>query len=69
MVACELVKDRKTKEPAKKEVEEIIWEAWRNGVLLLPCGKNAIRFVPPLVVTEEEAALTLDVFEEAVKKV
>ena len=69
MVACELVKDRKTKEPAKKEVEEIIWEAWRNGVLLLPCGKNAIRFVPPLVVTEEEAALTLDVFEEVVKKV
>lgn len=69
MVACELVKDRKTKEPAKKEVEEVIWDAWRKGVLLLPCGKNAIRFVPPLIVKEEEAAFVLDVFEEVVKKV
>lgn len=67
MVACELVKDRKTKEPAKKEVEAVIWDAWRKGVLLLPCGKNAIRFVPPLIVTEEQAAFALDVFEKIIK--
>ncbi|KYK38199.1 MAG: acetyl ornithine aminotransferase family protein [Theionarchaea archaeon] len=67
MVACELVKDRKTKEPAKKEVEAVIWDAWRKGVLLLPCGKNAIRFVPPLIVTEEQAAFALDVFEKVIK--
>ncbi len=69
MVATELVKNRKTKEPAKKEVEKIIFDAWRNGVLLLPCGKNGIRFIPPLVVTEEVADFALDVFEEAIKKV
>ncbi|MBU7047861.1 MAG: aminotransferase class III-fold pyridoxal phosphate-dependent enzyme, partial [Theionarchaea archaeon] len=69
MVATELVKNRKTKEPAKKEVERIIFDAWRNGVLLLPCGKNGIRFIPPLVVTEEVADFALDVFEGAVKKV
>ncbi|MBU7025124.1 MAG: acetyl ornithine aminotransferase family protein [Theionarchaea archaeon] len=68
MVACELVKNRKTKEHAKKEVENIIFEAWRNGLLLLPCGKSAIRFVPPLIVTEEQADFALDVFEKALKK-
>jgi 4-aminobutyrate aminotransferase len=67
MIACELVKDRKTKEPAKKEPEKIMYDAWRNGVLLLPCGKNAIRFMPPLIVTEEQAAFALDVFEKALK--
>jgi 4-aminobutyrate aminotransferase len=69
MLATELVKNRKTKEPAKKEVEKIIFDAWRNGVLLLPCGKNGIRFIPPLVVTEEVANFALDVFEEAIKKI
>jgi 4-aminobutyrate aminotransferase len=68
MVAAELVKDQKTKEPAKKEVETILYDAWRNGVLLLPCGKNAIRFIPPLIVTEEQAAFALDVFEKALEK-
>ena len=69
MVATELVKNKKTKEPAKKEVEKIIFDAWRNGVLLLPCGKNGIRFIPPLVVTEEVVDFALDVFEGAIKKV
>jgi 4-aminobutyrate aminotransferase len=68
MVAAELVKSKKTKEPAKKEVEKIMFDAWRNGVLLLPCGKNAIRFIPPLIVTEEQASFALDVFENALKK-
>jgi 4-aminobutyrate aminotransferase len=67
MMACELVKDRKTKEPAKKEPEKIMYDAWRNGILLLPCGKNSIRFMPPLIVTEEQAVIALDVFEKALK--
>jgi len=67
MVAAEFVKDRKTKEPAKKEVEKVMWDAWRNGVLILPCGKNAIRFIPPLIVTEEQAGFALDVFEKTLK--
>lgn len=69
MIACELVKDRKTKEHAKKEVEKIIFESWKNGLLLLPCGKSSIRFVPPLIVAEEQADLALDIFEKALKKV
>lgn len=67
MVAAEFVKDRKTKEPAKKEVEKVMWDAWRNGLLILPCGKNAIRFIPPLIVTEEQAGFALDVFEKVLK--
>ncbi|MBU7031845.1 MAG: aminotransferase class III-fold pyridoxal phosphate-dependent enzyme, partial [Theionarchaea archaeon] len=67
MVAAELVKNRKTKEHAKKEIDKILLKAWHEGVLLLPCGKSAIRFIPPLVVTEEQAAFAMDVFEKALK--
>jgi 4-aminobutyrate aminotransferase len=67
MVAAELVKDRKTKEYAKKEIDKVLIDAWKNGILLLPCGKSAIRFIPPLIVTEEQAALAMDVFETALK--
>jgi 4-aminobutyrate aminotransferase len=67
MMAVELVKDRKTKEPAKKEPGEIMVNAWKNGILLLPCGKNSIRFMPPLIVTKEQADIAMDVFENALK--
>jgi len=67
MVVAELVKDRKTKEPAKKEIDTILLDAWRKGILLLPCGKSAIRFIPPLIVTEEQAAFAMDIFETALK--
>lgn len=68
MMAVELVKDRKTKEPAKKEPGKIMVNAWKNGVLVLPCGKNSIRFMPPLIVTREQADIAMDVFENALKK-
>jgi 4-aminobutyrate aminotransferase-like enzyme len=37
-------------------------------ILLLPCGDSAIRFCPPLVMTDEEADMGLERFEEALKK-
>jgi len=37
------------------------------GLVLLGCGKSAIRLIPPLVITEEQAKIGLDIFEEAVK--
>lgn len=63
MVGMEFVKDRETKEPAKKLVEQVIHEAFRNGLLLLSCGVSTIRLMPPLMVNQEladEAAEILD---------
>ena len=63
MIGIECVKDKHTKQIATKERNEIIYECVRRGLLALPCGKNTIRFCPPLIVTKKEADMALDVFE------
>lgn len=41
--------------------------ARRHGLLVITCGTNTLRIVPPLVITEEETARGLDVLEKALK--
>ncbi|MEM2147898.1 MAG: aminotransferase class III-fold pyridoxal phosphate-dependent enzyme, partial [Candidatus Bathyarchaeia archaeon] len=65
----EFVKDRKTKEYAKDAREKILLEALKNGLALLGCGASAIRLIPALCITEEEAKIGLDIFEKAIAKI
>lgn len=60
-LGMELVKDRQTREPAKRLCDAVVTRAFHNGLLLLSCGTSTIRFMPPLLVTEAEVeeALTL----------
>jgi len=37
-------------------------------LLLLGCGPNSIRFMPPLIVTKKEADTALSIFEEVIRK-
>lgn len=71
MMAIELVRDRKTKEPAKEETKMILRECWKNGLVLLSAGVlgNNIRFLMPLVVTDQQLNIALDILENAVAKV
>jgi 4-aminobutyrate aminotransferase-like enzyme len=38
---------------------------FERGLLVLECGKKAIRMSPPLIITEEQARATADVFAGA----
>jgi 4-aminobutyrate aminotransferase len=69
MQAVELVKNIKTKTPAIKEVDKILKYSYKNGLILLPCGKSGVRFIPPLVIKEDELNEGLDIFEKALSKV
>lgn len=71
MVAVELVRDRETKEPAKEETSEIVSLAATRGVLVLPAGvhSNCLRFLAPLVITDEQLDEALDVLESCVLEV
>ena len=71
MVGVELVKDRKTKEPAKEERNRILNEYHKNGLIIIGAGayKNVIRFLPPLNISEELLNKGLDIFEMCCKKV
>jgi 4-aminobutyrate aminotransferase/(S)-3-amino-2-methylpropionate transaminase len=71
MQAIELVKDRKTKEPATDEAAKIIVKAREKGLLLLRAGLylNVIRLHPPLTIEEENLEKGLDILEESIKEV
>ncbi len=63
----EFVKDRKTKEHDPKTRNRVLYQALKRGLVLLGCGKSAIRLIPPLIITEEQAKIGLDILEEAIK--
>jgi 4-aminobutyrate aminotransferase/(S)-3-amino-2-methylpropionate transaminase len=67
MVGIELVRDRQTREPAKKETSEVVACGAREGVILIPAGTygNIIRFLPPLVISDAELDEGLDAVERA----
>jgi 4-aminobutyrate aminotransferase/(S)-3-amino-2-methylpropionate transaminase len=52
----ELVKDRATKEPASAETKALVKYCFDRGLIILACGAygNIIRFLMPLVITEEQ---------------
>jgi 4-aminobutyrate aminotransferase/(S)-3-amino-2-methylpropionate transaminase len=67
MFGVELVKDRKTKEPAAKERNAVLQECFRKGLVIMGAGayKNVIRFLPPLNIDEPSLNKGLDTFEDA----
>ena len=49
----------------KFEVREILTDLIRQGVLMLYSGRNVLRILPPLVISEGEVAQTLHALDEA----
>ena len=56
MVGMELVRDRKTKEPADKETAKVLATAREKGLILLRCGvhHNVVRTLMPLTIPDEQ---------------
>jgi 4-aminobutyrate aminotransferase len=69
MIGMEFVKDRQSKKPDKQFVTDLIYEAFYNGLLMLPCGVSTIRFMPPLMLTRNLADEALEIIEESIKTV
>lgn len=71
MRAIELVKDRKTKEPATQETAQIVQECLKNGVFVPTAGinKNLLRMLVSLEITDGQLDEALDVLEKAIAKV
>lgn len=70
MTAIELVKDKETKEPASEEVKAIMKETHSKGVITISAGiySNVLRFLPPLVITDEQLEEGLTILEAAIAK-
>lgn len=67
MVAMELVKDRRTREPAADETSRVIQEAYKRGVILVKAGiqNNVIRFLMPLTIPDDQLVEGMAVVREA----
>jgi 4-aminobutyrate aminotransferase len=69
MIGVELVKDRTTKEPAKKLCDALITRAYHNGLILLACGQSTVRFMPPLVIDEADVDEAMALLERSLTEV
>jgi 4-aminobutyrate aminotransferase len=65
MIGIELVNDKATREPAGALRNRVETLAFERGLMVLGCGENSIRLCPPLIVTESEAMVALDILEDA----
>jgi 4-aminobutyrate aminotransferase len=66
MIGVEIVKDKKTRATAHDERDRIVDLAFERGLLFLGAGENSIRIAPPLIVTQEQADIAMDVLEECI---
>ena len=69
MVGVEIVKDKDSKETAPKATEAIMMECFRNGLAIVNCGVNVIRWMPPLTITRDLIEPSLEIFEKALSKI
>jgi len=67
MLGVELVRDRGTKEPAKKETLAVLEAAREMGVLVGKGGidGNVLRIKPPMCITAADADFAVDVLDRA----
>jgi 4-aminobutyrate aminotransferase len=68
MIGVEMVKDKSTKEPLL--VPQMQGLVWRKGLMMITAGMygNVFRIAPPLVISQEQLDLGLDIFEGAVRE-
>jgi 4-aminobutyrate aminotransferase len=64
-------RDPRTKKPEKSTAKAIVHQAQDHKLLLLTCGPwdNTIRWIPPLIVGEEQIAQALAILRESLKEI
>jgi 4-aminobutyrate aminotransferase len=68
MLACELVKDKATREPFPDLRNSIVQRAFERGLLILGAGECSLRLSPPLIITRDQADFALEVLEDCLNE-
>lgn len=70
MIGLEFVKDQKTKEPYPEFSAAVIKGCVQKGLMIEGAGTygNVIRFLAPLVMTDEQLEAGLDIYESVIKE-
>lgn len=68
MLGLEIVESKacRTKAPALRD--QLVDDAFYEGLLILGCGENSIRFSPPLVISQEQTDCALEIMDRILAK-
>jgi 4-aminobutyrate aminotransferase len=66
MIGVEFVADKETRAMAPELRERIVQIAFEHGLLIMGCGRSAMRIIPPLVIERALVDEGLAIFEHAV---
>ena len=69
MQATEFVTDRKSNRPNPKVRDAIEEDAYKHGLILLPCGESSMRYIPALNIPRDILDAGLDVLEDVLRAV
>lgn len=66
MLGVEFVTDKTSKKEDAALRDRVEIACFERGLILLGCGSNAIRWSPPLILTQENVDVALEIFDEAI---
>jgi 4-aminobutyrate aminotransferase len=68
-IGVEIVKDKRSKARGEEEAKQIMDYCFHHGLLVIIAGRNTLRIIPPLNVSEDEMSEGLDILEEGIAMV
>ena len=68
-LGVEIVKDKRTKARGEEEAKKIMDYCFHHGLLAIMAGRNTLRVIPPLNITQDEMTEGLDILEEGIASV
>ena len=66
MIGVEFVENTTTMKPAPELRDRVEMECFNRGLIILGCGTSTIRFSPPLILSQENATIALEIFDAAI---
>lgn len=68
MLGLEIVESKASKTKAPDLRNQIVDDCFYEGLLILGCGENSVRFSPPLVICEEQTDTAISILEKVLVK-
>jgi 4-aminobutyrate aminotransferase len=68
MIGVEFVRADGSGTPDAALRDQAMNNCFKKGLLVLGCGESTLRFCPPLIVTEEESATAVEIFDAAISE-
>lgn len=67
MIGVEFARTDGRRTPDTAMRDRVMRNCFEKGLLVLGCGESTLRFCPPLIVTREEAATAVEIFDSAIQ--